>query len=302
MTGTVEKKRTDLLKPGDKLEPLEFHVTREFNENYLHAVEDLHPRYQEATSAGPALVHTALLVNFSNLTRSPSFHLPDGVSAIYAHEKVEFVGLGRVGETFRVTWKVADTYERRARPYQVMEALVAGPGGTVLRRTSTYTFTGGAYPGIGAARSNPGLNMKTMAAKDIQPGDEVTGRSKYVTSYRTWLFSGGWPRFEGWPAKNVHTDLEFAQACGLETRVASGTMLEAYLAELAVDLFGESWLKRGRLELKFVRPVEVDDRIVAHGVVTSKQRDGAVHLDLQCENQHGEVACIGAGKGWTSQN
>ena len=151
MTRTGENKRTDLLRPGDGLEPLEFHVTREFNENYLHAVADLHPRYQEATGAGPALVHTGLLVNFSNLTRSPSFHLPDGVSAIYTHEEVEFVGLGRVGETFRVTWKVVDGYERRGRPYQVMETLVAGPGGAVLRRTSTNTFIGGPYPGIGAA-------------------------------------------------------------------------------------------------------------------------------------------------------
>ena len=142
--------------------------------------------------------------------------------------------------------------------------------------------------------------MNMMVAKDIQPGDDVTGPSKHVTSYRTWLFSGGWPRFEGWPNKDVHTDLEFAQARGLPTRVASGAMLEAYLAELMVDLFGESWLGRGRLDLKFVRPVEVDDRIVAHGMVKSKQRDGAVHLDLRCENQHGEVVCAGTGKGWTS--
>lgn len=151
MTRTVEKKRTDLLRPGDGLEPLEFQVTREFNDNYLHAVEDLHPRYQEATGARPALVHTGLLVNYSNLTRSPSFHLPDGVSAIYTHEEVEFVGLGRVGETFRVTWNVVDSYGRRGRPYQVMETLVAGPGGAVLRRISTNTFIGGPYPGIGAA-------------------------------------------------------------------------------------------------------------------------------------------------------
>ena len=150
MSGRVGKKRTDLLKPGDELEALEFHVTREFNENYLHAVEDLHPRYQEATEAGPALVNAGLLVNNSNLTRSPSFHLPDGVAAVHTHEVIEFVGLGRVGDTFRVTWKVVDSYERRGRHYQVMEALVAGPAGGVLRRTSTNTFTGGPYPGIGA--------------------------------------------------------------------------------------------------------------------------------------------------------
>ena len=144
-------KTTDLLIAGDELEPLEFHVTREFNENYLHAVEDLHPRYQESTAAGPPLVHTGLLVNYSNLTRSPSFSLPEDVSAIHTHENIEFVGLGRVGEIFRVAWKVTDRYERRDRLYQVMEAVVSGPGDRpILRRTSTNTFTGGPYPGIEA--------------------------------------------------------------------------------------------------------------------------------------------------------
>ena len=143
--------------------------------------------------------------------------------------------------------------------------------------------------------------MKTLATKEVQTEDEVIGPSKYVTSYRTWLFSGGWPRSEGWPAKNVHADLELAQDCGLATRVASAAMLQAYLAELMVDLFGESWLSWGRLELKFVRPVEIDDRIVAHGVVTSKEVDGAVYLDLWCENQRGEKVCTGTGKGQTSE-
>ena len=149
MSRTTEKKRTDLLKPGDELEPLEFHVTREHNENYLHALEDLHSRYMESIEAGSALVNAGLFVNNSNLTRSPSFHLPESVAAIHTHEQVDFVGLGRVGQTFRVTWKVLDSYERRGRPYQVMEAVVAGPEGAILRRTSTNTFVGGPYPGIG---------------------------------------------------------------------------------------------------------------------------------------------------------
>lgn len=147
----TESMTTDLLQPGDEQEPLEFQVTREFNENYLHAIEDFHPRYQESTDGGAPLVHTGLLINYSNLTRSPSFRLPHGVSAIHTHEDVRFVGLGRVGETFRVTWKVTDRYERRDRSYQIMETLLTGPGWTpVLRRTSTNTFTGGPYPGIGA--------------------------------------------------------------------------------------------------------------------------------------------------------
>ena len=147
----TDAKTTDLLEEGDELEPLEFHVTREFNENYLHAVEDFHPRYQEPNGGQP-LVHTGLLVNYSNLTRSPSFSLPDGVSAIHTHEEIDFVGTGRVGDTFRVTWKVTGTYERRGRRYQVMEASVTGPDGRpILRRVSINTFTGGPYRGVEAA-------------------------------------------------------------------------------------------------------------------------------------------------------
>lgn len=144
----------------------------------------------------------------------------------------------------------------------------------------------------------------TATAFEIQPGLEISGPSKHVTSYRTWLFSGGWPRFEGWPAKNVHTNLEFALACGLSTRGASGAMLQAYLAELMVDLFGEGWLTKGRLDLKFVRRVDIDDRIVARGLVASKQEDGSesrLEIDLWCENQRGEKVCAGTGTGWTGQ-
>ena len=93
----TDTRTTDLLEAGDELEPLDFHVTREFNENYLHAVEDFHARYLEAAGDRAPLVHTALLVNYSNLTRSPSFRLPEGVSAIHTHEEIDFMGTGTRG-------------------------------------------------------------------------------------------------------------------------------------------------------------------------------------------------------------
>ncbi len=337
-------KSTDLLETGEELEPLDFHVTREFNENYLHAIEDLHPRYQDADAGRAPLAHTALLVNYSNLTRSPSFRLPEGVSAIHTHEEIDLVGLARVGETFRVAWRVVDTYERRGRRYQVMEALVAAQGGRpILRRLSVNTFTGGPYRGVetpnppppsseqakpqqadaetpnpplrhsrekpaaytvtrresipgGAHRPDPGSSPLPRSAEsgtEVRPGHEAAGPSKYVTSYRTWLFSGGWPRFEGWPARNVHTDLEVARACALPARGASGAMLIGYLAEMMVDLFGEEWLAAGRLDLKFLRLVEVDDRVAARGVVASTH--AAAEVNLWCENQRGEQVCTGTG-------
>ena len=65
---------------------------------------------------------------------------------------------------------------------------------------------------------------------------------------------------------------------------------------MMVDLFGEEWLSTGRLELKFLRLIEVDDRIVAHGTVTSLHDDGSVDVELWCENQRGERVCAGTGR------
>lgn len=143
------RKRADMLVKGEAFEALEFLVTEEFNENYLHSVEDLHPRYMQTTEAGPPIVHAALLIVFSNHTRSPSFHLDPGMAAIQTHDDLAYKNPGRVGRTFRVTFDVVETYEKRGRPYQVVEASIVDDRSTpVLTRRTTYTYTGGPYPGI----------------------------------------------------------------------------------------------------------------------------------------------------------
>lgn len=145
------QKTTDLLECGDILEPLEFTVTQEFNKNYLRAVEDCHSRYQNDISGNSALVHTGLLVNHSNLTRSPSFSLPRNVAAIHSHEEIFFLGFPRVDNVFSVHWTVKDRYERRGRIFQIMEAVIYISGTKkIMQRISTNTFVGGPYQNIDA--------------------------------------------------------------------------------------------------------------------------------------------------------
>ena len=139
--------------------------------------------------------------------------------------------------------------------------------------------------------------------RDTAAGREVAGSPKKVTSYRTWLFSGGWPRFDGWPAKNVHTDMVFAKRSGLPTRAASGAMMQGYLSELMIGLFGESWLSRGRLSLKYIRIVDVGDTITARARVSATQPDESTtrfDLEVWCENQQGQSVVVGTGTGWVS--
>lgn len=144
----TDRGRADELQIDEELAPLTFRVTEEMNENYLHAVEDVHPRYIGGPDAGPPIVHPALLINFSNNTRSPSFSLPPGMASVHTHEEVEYVNPARVGKRLTVSWKVVARYERRGRPYQIVEAPIVDEDGTlILTRRTTYTYTSVPYPG-----------------------------------------------------------------------------------------------------------------------------------------------------------
>lgn len=139
-------KRADLLEAGESFEPLQFTVTDESNEAYLHAEEDLHPRYMDGPDGGT--VHPSLLINQSQHMRSPSFYLDPGMAAVLTHNEVHFKRPGRVGRTFTVTFDVVDAYERRGRPYQVVEStIVDDTGAEIMRKTTTYTHVGGPFPG-----------------------------------------------------------------------------------------------------------------------------------------------------------
>ena len=149
MEDLTAPKRTDRLLAGEELEPFTFQVTEEFNENFLHSVEDFHPRYMtgedgaSATQSTSPIIHAGLLFNFSNLTRSPSFSLPAGVAAIHTHEEATFYEPAPVGSTITVSWKIVETYEKRERLYQVVEALITTDSGAkVLRRVSTNIYMG----------------------------------------------------------------------------------------------------------------------------------------------------------------
>ena len=140
----AEKKRADQFQVGEEFEPFEFRVTMEFNQQYLEAVEDYHPRYSEKTDVGPPIVNPSLLVVQSNVTRSPSFYLPYGMAAVHAKEEVEYLNPGRVGKSFTVHWKVVDVYEKRGRSYQVKETLVVDEDGIeILKRIITDTYISG---------------------------------------------------------------------------------------------------------------------------------------------------------------
>lgn len=135
----------------------------------------------------------------------------------------------------------------------------------------------------------------------LKTGEWLVGDATVVTSYRTWQFSGGWPPDSGWPSRNVHTDDEFAKACGIPSRAASGAMVQGYVVDFLADVFGEDWLGCGSFNLKFVAPVLIGESIVPKAR-SSKTVDESgrtrVDVELVCENQSGDRLAVGTAVGW----
>ena len=133
-----ERKEKSQFSGEDGFEPFTFQVTPELNEQYLYAVQDYHPRYLEERDSGSPWVHPGLLLNQSNLTRSPSFGLKAGMAPVHAKEEVEFLNPGRVGKQFKVTWKEVEEYEKRDKLYTVIEALIVDEDGKEILRRKTH--------------------------------------------------------------------------------------------------------------------------------------------------------------------
>jgi hypothetical protein len=118
-TGIVGKGNFPPIKPSldltnyndlPSMEPFEYLLTPELNQQYLYALEDFHPRYFEETEIGLPIGHPGLLLNMSNETRSKSFRTEPGEAGIQTREETFYLHPARIGKKIAMTWKKAGNY------------------------------------------------------------------------------------------------------------------------------------------------------------------------------------------------
>lgn len=125
----------------------------------------------------------------------------------------------------------------------------------------------------------------------INVGDEIRGLPKVITLEKLLKFNLWMP-----VSRNIHTDEEEARRAGLPGPIAPAPMPFGYLSELMTDLFGERWLREGRLTVSLLRTIKPGDTIIAKGIVRSKKEgSGGVRLEVEvwCENQQIEKVAVG---------
>jgi len=133
----------------------------------------------------------------------------------------------------------------------------------------------------------------TMITALAEVDEQFTGPLKTPTLDRMRAFSG-------WPKKNIHTDVDSARSCGLPAPIASGAMLQGYLTDMMLGLFGDDWLYHGKMSVTFLKPAYAGDAVQLMAIVKSRTIEGSrakFELEVWGENQHGEKVFTGFCRG-----
>jgi hypothetical protein len=118
---------------------------------------------------------------------------------------------------------------------------------------------------------------------DLEVGDERSGRPLTLSLARVLAFSGGPFDTPDWPKCNLHTDEAKAREAGLGQIIASGTQSEGMLIGFLLDVFGDDWYRSGELDVRFVKPVRVNDTVLPCIRCTQCEHvDGAVQFSVEC--------------------
>jgi acyl dehydratase len=150
----------------------------------------------------------------------------------------------------------------------------AGPGGRLL-----------------ADRQLAGRQPAGEAEREPFPtatGPELPAVRKVVDARRCWMFSG--------PGRNYHTDREAARQLGFPNIVVQGMMSTCFVAQVMQDAFGMGWVEGGRMSVKLVNVLWVDEAVTTHARVREEVAEGdrvRVHCDVWVDKDDGTRVLAG---------
>jgi len=237
----------------------------------------------DGTRLAPALLF------HSEVYRSLAWYLPNIFGNLHARQEWELFAPLVVGEAVRTRSTVVERYTKRNREYVVNEVLITDAAGRWLQRSRThqsFLVEDGRRETV-VDRDREKRPDRVFAVGE-GPGEEIAALVRPITQAMCEAFSG--------PEKNYHNDREFARMLGFPDIVVQGMMTVCFVAELVTRAFGESWLRGGRMDLRLVNVVWVEDVITARGKVREEIAEGArrrVLLDVWAEKADGTKAVVG---------
>ena len=276
---------------GTFFAPDEVHVGQDVGGRALVVSEADVARYEAGTggaSTRPADAAPALILH-SEVYRSLAWYLPNVFGNLHARQEWELFAPILVDLPIRTRATVVDRYRKRNREYVVAEVLVTDDAGRWLQRSRTHQSflveDGRRDVVVDREREKRPERVFTVGEG---PGEPVGPLTRPITLAMCEAFSG--------PHRNYHNDREMARMLGFPDIVVQGMLTVCLVSELMTEAFGAGWLCGGKLDVRLVNVVWVDDVLATRGKVREEVAEGShrrIHLDVWCEKADGTKALVG---------
>ncbi len=242
----------------------EYDTTSELVAFHADALDDHHPLYAELA---PPLLHHSECYKFVG-----DWYLKNLFGNLHGRQDWWMFAPIPIGGRVRTRSTIIERYQRRGRDWVVNETdLMDARDGRLLVRGHTHQSF---LPARDTDRGD-GFVVDTKTAKQKAPppvfptaeGPDLAPVRKIVDQRRCWMFSG--------PGKNYHTDREQAEKLGFPNIVVQGMMSTCFVSQVMLDHFGMGWITGGRMSVKLVNVLWVDETVTAHGRIRDEQPEGS---------------------------
>jgi len=265
----------------------EYVVAPQAIERFGDGTGDRHEWYRDTSPFGgpvaPALLFHSEV--YSNL----GWYLPNLFGNLHARQEWEIFHPIAVGETVRTRSTVVERYRKRNRDYVVNEVLVTDREGRWMSRSRTHqSFVVEVETGSFAVDREREKRTDRRFALDEGSGPELEPLAKHISLAMCDAFSG--------PARNYHNDRELARALGFPDIVVQGMMSICFVSELMTRAFGAGWFSGGKLDVRLVNVVWVEDRLTVRGRIRDEEPEGdkqRLLCDVWCEKPDGTKTIVG---------
>jgi len=295
----------ELAEVGEVFGPIEVLVDDYKVKSFAFTQDDYRSWYFDDSPFGGRIGHASILAN--DLLQL--YHLryeeygASETAGLHTQEELWFHNPIFVGERATLRGEYVDKYERRGKGYVVMEAEARGEDGRLLVRHRGVEIMRIAAGSVVAGKSAKDVEKRVSgeyrrdiapverARPGLEPGTPIVPLVKRANPEQMSVFSMISPF-----SKNIHTDLEAAEAAGLRLPIMQGQQQVCFIAELLTNFFGASWFTSGWEKVKFISPLYTYDSVTARGAVTGEveEEEGTrLELEVWVENEAGEMTAVG---------
>jgi acyl dehydratase len=269
----------------------DYEISTDAIENYIAATGDDHPWYRGVSPLGCSIA-PALVVH-SAVFRTFDWYLPNVFGNLHARQEWEGFSPIRAGETVHSRSVVVERYTKRDREYVVNEVLLMGANGRIVQRSRTHQSfliakgNGGEGGGFAVDRDREKSAARVFKVGE-RGGEAIAAPARPISQAMCMAFSG--------PGVSYHTNAEAAHKLGFPDIVVQGMWSVCLIAEMMTHRFGLGFMIGGKLDLRLVNVLWVDEVSGPHGRIVERRPEGKrtrAEVEVWCEKADGTKTIVG---------